>query len=67
MIRLEDILKSLEDILKTSWRSLEDIFARHFEDFKRSWRYLADVSAEHVEDDFATCREDIWPKKIYSS
>ena len=56
MIRLENVLKiSLQDVLKTSWRCLEDVFQdvlkmfwRRLEDIsqdvlKMCWRYLEDV------------------------
>ena len=43
---------SLQDVLKTSWRCLEDVFARRLEDvLKTSWRRL----------------EDLWPRRIYLS
>ena len=42
MIRLESVLKtSLQDVFKTSWRCLEDDFARRL--VKTSWRCLEDV------------------------
>ena len=52
----------LQNLLKTSWRCLEDIFARCLEDvlktswkrleniLKTSWRCLEDVFARHLED-----------------
>ena len=53
MIHLEQVLKtSLQDVLKASWRCLEDVFARHLEDvlktslqdvLKMSWRRLKNV------------------------
>ena len=52
MIRLENVLKiSLQDVLKTSWRCLEDVFQdvlktfwRRLEDvLKTSWKRLEDV------------------------
>ena len=53
MIRLEQVLKtSLQGVLKTSSRCLEDVFARRLEDvLKTSWRRL----------------EDVWPRRIYWS
>ena len=53
MIRLKNILKiSLQQVLKTPWRRLEDVFARRFEEIlktsrrhicKTSWRRLENV------------------------
>ena len=38
MIRLENVLKiSLQDVLKTSWRCLEDVFARRLEDILKTY------------------------------
>ena len=67
MIRLENVLKiSLQDVLKTSWRCLEDVFQdilktswqdvlkmcwRPFEDvFKTSWRLLENVLKTLLQD-----------------
>ena len=59
-------------VLKTSWRCLEDIFARCFEDVlktssrplgKTSWRCLENVFARHIEDVLKTswnCLEDVF-------
>ena len=56
MIRLENILKiSLQEVLKTSWRCLEDAFARRLEDvLKMSWRRLGKTSWRCLEDVFKT-------------
>ena len=45
MIRLENFLKtSSQDVMMTSWRCLEDVFARHLEEvLKTYWRRLEDV------------------------
>ena len=53
MIHLENDLKIfLQDVLKTSWRCLVDVFAWHLEDaLKTSWRRL----------------KDFWPRPIYWS
>ena len=53
----QDVLKMswrlfLRDLLKTSWKRLEDVMARLLEDvLKKSWRRL----------------EDAWPRRIYWS
>ena len=77
MIRLENVLKiSLQDVLKTSWRCLEDVFARRLEDvLKTSWRRLEDVWTRRIywswprrlEDVLRTSSEDVWLIRIYSS
>ena len=52
--------RRLEDPLKTSWRCLEDIFARSFEDvLKTSWTCFCKA--------FWRCLEDVWLRQIYSS
>ena len=59
MIHLEQVLKiSLQDVLKTSWRCLEDVFQDVLKTFwrclqnvlKTSWRCLEDVFARRLED-----------------
>ena len=77
MIRLENVLKiSLQDVLKTSWRCLEDVFARRLEDvLKTSWRRLEDVWPRRIywswprrlKDVLKTSFEDVWLIRIYSS
>ena len=72
MIRLENILKiSLQDVLKTSWRCLEDVFARRLEDvLKTSWRHLGKTSWRRLEDVLKTSwrrLEDVWSRRIYWS
>ena len=71
MIRLENVLKiSLQDVLKTSWRCLEDVFQDILKTFwrrlqnvlKTSWRWLEDVFARCLEDVLKTywrCLEDV--------
>ena len=76
MIRLENVLKiSLQDVLKTSWRCLEDVFQevlktswqdvlkmpwRRFEDvFKTSWRCLEDLFVRRLEEVLARRLEDV--------
>ena len=53
----------LENVLKTSWRCLEDVlktFSKHLEDvLKMSWGRLEDV--------LKTSSEDVWVRRIYSS
>ena len=58
MICLQNVLKtSLQDVLKTPWRCLEDVFARRLRDvlkrnLKTSWRCLEDAlktSLKHLE------------------
>ena len=64
------------DILKTSSRCPEDIFARSFEGvLERSWRRLEDVWLRRIcsswsrrlENVWKTSSEDVWPRRIYSS
>ena len=53
MIRLQNILKaSLQDVLKTFWRRLEE------DVLKTSWRCLEDVFARRLEDVFKTYGQD---------
>ena len=72
MVRLENVLKiSLQDILKMSWRRLQNVFktswGRHEEVLKTSlqdvlktsWRCLGKASWRRL--------EDIWPRWIYWS
>ena len=64
MIRLENILKiSFQDVLKMSWRCLEDVFERRLEDvLKPSWRCLENVlktSSERL--------ENVWARRIHWS
>ena len=83
MIRLENVLKvSLQDVLKTYWRWLEDVFARRLEDVLRtlwqevlkiSWRRLEDVlktPSRILEDVLKTSwrrLEDVWQRRLYCS
>ena len=58
-------------VLKTSWRCLEDVFARRLEDvLKTSWRHLGKTSWRRLEDVLKTSwrrLEDVWPRRIYWS
>ena len=48
----------LENVLKMSWRCLEDIFARRFEDvLKTSWKRLSKASCKNV---LQKCFQDIF-------
>ena len=62
MIRFENVLKrSLQDVLKTSWRCLEDVFARRLEDVLKTYDqddYLVFIK---------TSSEDVWVRRIFSS
>ena len=71
MVRLENVLKiSLQEVLKISWRHLEDVFEtcwRRLEDaLKMSWRRFEDVlktSSKRLEDVLKMSwrlLEDIW-------
>ena len=68
MIRLENVLKiSLQDVLKTSWRCLEDVFQDVLKTFwrrlqnvlKMSWRRFCKTSSRRL--------QDLWPRRIYWS
>ena len=66
--RLEDIFaKGLEDVLKTSWRCLEDLFARRLEN--GSWRRLENVSYDQGK--YIGPDQDVfwraWLRQIYLS
>ena len=66
MIRLENVLKiSLQDVLKTSWRYLEDAFGRRLEDvLKTSWRRLEDVRPRWIYWSWPRRLEDVfWRRK----
>ena len=60
MIRLENVLKiSLQDVLKTSWRCLEDVFQDVLKTF---WRRLEDVLrafSKRLEDVLKTFLHDV--------
>ena len=53
----------LQDVLKTFWRRLENIFVRRLEDIlKTSWRRLENVlkaSSRYLDDVFARCLEEV--------
>ena len=68
--------RRLEDVLKTSWRFLEDLFARRLEDvLKRSWKRLEDVLKTYSQDEYTgldqdvlkTSSEDVRLRRTYSS
>ena len=68
MIRLENVLKTLEDVLKMSWRYLEDGFARRLvlvrcleENVlkKTSWRRLEDVLKTYGQDEYISLDQDV--------
>ena len=77
MMRLENVLKIfLQDVLKTSWRCLEVVFASCLEDVsKTSWKLLEDVWPRRMywswprrlEDVLKTCSEDVRLRRTYSS
>ena len=74
MVCLENVLKiSLQEVLKMSWRHLEDVFKRLEEVLKTFWRSLEDVfktSWRCLEDVLKTSwrrLEDIWPRQIHWS
>ena len=66
MIRLENVLKiSFQDVLKTSWRCLEDVFARRLENvLKTSWRRMAKTNILVLT---KTSSEDVRLRRTYSS
>ena len=76
MIRHENVLKiSLQDVLKTSWRCLEEVFARRLHDvLKTSWRCYEEVLpkriywfwSRHLDDVLKTSSEDVWLRRIDS-
>ena len=77
MIRLENILKiSLQEVLETSWRCLEDVFARGLVDFfKMSWRRPGNVLGAYSQDEYIglgqgvlrASSEGVWLRRMYSS
>ena len=55
--------RRLQNVLKTSWRCLEDIL-------KTSWKRLEDALKMFLQDVLKTswkCLEEVWPRWIYSS
>ena len=58
-------------VFKTSWRCLQDVFARRLEDvLKTFWRRLEHVlntSWRRLENVLKTSSEDVWVIRIYSS
>ena len=79
MIRLENVLKiSLQDVLRTSSKHLEDVlkmcwrrFSRSLEDvLKKSSKRLEDIFARRLKDVLKSSwrrLEDAWPRRIYWS
>ena len=74
--RFEDVLKAFSKCLKTSWRCLEDVFARSLEDaLKTSWKCLEELlkmdnQEEYIDldqDVLKTSYKDVWVRQIYSS
>ena len=65
MIRLENVLKiSLQDVLKTSWRCLEDVFQDVLKTF---WRRLQNVLKTSWQDVLKTFWRRInwsWPRRL---
>ena len=58
MIRLENILKtSLQDVLKTSWRCLEDVFARRLQDVLKTYGLDENIGLD--QDVLKTFSEDV--------
>ena len=58
---LEDVLKMfLQDVLKTSWRCLENVL-------KTSWRRFCRMSSIRLEYLLARRLEDLWPRRMYWS
>ena len=59
---------SLQDVLKTSWRCLEEVFARRLEDvLKTSWRHLEDVWPRRIYLSWPRRVEDVRLRRVYSS
>ena len=63
-------------VFKTSWRCLQDVFARRLEDvLKTSWRCLEDALKTYGQDEYIglyqdvlkTSSKDVWLIRIYSS
>ena len=74
MICLQKVLNiSLQGVLKTSWRRLEDVLKTLEDVFKTSWRCLEEVLKMYwrrLEDVLKTswrCLENLWPRRIYWS
>ena len=66
MIRLEQVLKtSLQDALKTSWRCLEDVFARRLEDVLKTYSQGEYIGLD--QDVLKTSSEDVRLRQTYSS
>ena len=66
---IEDILKtSLQDFLITSWKRVDDIFARCLEDiFKTPCRLMTKANIFILIKTSKTSPEDVWQRWIYSS
>ena len=65
MMRLQKILKtSLQDLLKTSWRCIEDIFTAVLKTF---WRRVEDFLKTFLQDvlnTYSKCLEDILARRL---
>ena len=63
--RKKDPWRRFENVLKTSWRCLEDTFARRLKDkLKTSWRRMTKTSILVL---IKTSSEDVGVRRIYSS
>ena len=63
-IRLEDVLTETVELNETSWKRLQDTFARRFEDVsKMSWRCLEDVFARPFEE-LLKSLEDVLTRRL---
>ena len=66
MIRLENVLKSsLQDVLRTSCRRLEDVFKMFLQDVLKM--YDQDDYVGLDQDVFKTSSEDVWVRRIFLS
>ena len=71
MMHFENFLKiSLQEVLKTSWRGLEDVFARRLEDvLKTLWKRLGKTSwirLQNVLKTYWRCLEDVFCKTSWT-
>ena len=57
--------RRLQNVLKTSWRCLEDVFARRLEDVLKT--YDQDDYVGLDQDVLKTSSEDVWVRRIFSS
>ena len=55
----------LQDVLKTSWRCLEYIFARRLEDvLKASWKRFEDVLKTYEQDEYIGLDQDVFWRRL---